>query len=352
MLSMFDTLPPEAQIMFGFAFMGIGFSTVIMGLYTIFKNGLRINPYRQRSLGGVVGGVIESAIGNTMIIYGVRLRSAGQNAPPQPKPEPDPEPQPAPEPIDINLPDINWSLVGIVVASIAGIIITVLIIAALVRRTKDARATKQQLRDEITHIRTTAGERLSAIMSEFTDITIDPVTVLKYPLYLAHDHRLNREFVDTMMAAYTEQNALDAAIAEHLDSNPSRINAERFDIAVATTADVWRRLNYEAKRITSPLLPLGLNDRAAKLLDRALDEHNYIEERTRAMDKLIDMLNDTRAQLHDPNERMVIGVTLDALDQAKHAGNVLVPPKGTQQLIDISNAEAIAAPSHTAMLEQ
>lgn len=336
----------------GYGFMGIGVLTVVMSLYMIIKNGLPMNPYQQRSFSGVIGGAIQAIIGNTMLIYGVRLRSAAQNAPSTPKPKPDPEPQPEPEPINIELPDINWSLVGIIAASIAGIILAVLIIAALVRRTKDARTTKQQLRDEITHIRSTAGERLSAIMSEFTDITIDPVTVLKYPLYLAHDHRLNREFVDTMMAAYTEQNALDTAIAEHLDSNPSRINAERFDTAVATTADAWRRLNYEAKRITSPLLPLGLGDRAAKLLDRALDEHNYAEERTYAMDKLIDMLNDARAQLRDPNERMVIGVTLDALDQAKHAGNVLVPPKGTQQLIDISGATAITAPSHTAMLEQ
>lgn len=346
---MFDTLDPEAQMILGYLFMGIGVLTVVMSLVVIAKSAFSVNPY-QRSFSGVIRGGIQAIIGNAMLIYGVRLRSAGQNAPSQPKPKPDPEP--APEPIDINLPDINWSLVGIVAASIAGIIIAVLVIAALVRRTKNARATKQQLRDEITHIRATAGERLSTIMSEFTNITVDPVTVLNYPLYLAHDHPLNREFVDAMMAAYTEQNALDTAIAEHLDSNPSRINAERFDTAVATTADAWRNLNYEAKRITSPLLPLGLNDRAAKLLDRALDERNYIEERTRAMDKLIDMLNDARAQLRDPNERMVIGVTIDALDQAKHAGNVLVPPKGTQQLIDISGATAIAAPSHTAMLEQ
>lgn len=346
---MFDSLDPGAQMIIGYGLMAMGVLTVVMSLYVIAKNAFSMNPY-QRSFSGVIGGAIQVIIGNAMLLYGVRLRNNAQNAPSTPKPKSDPKPEP--EPINIELPDINWSLVGIIAASIAGIILAVLIIAALVRRTKDARATKQQLRDEITHIRTTAGERLSAIMTEFTNITVDPVTVLKYPLYLAHDHRLNREFVDTMMAAYTEQNALDTAIAEHLDSNPSRINAERFDTAVARTEDAWRRLNYEAKRITSPLLPLGLGDRAAKLLDRALDEHNYIEERTRAMDKLIDMLNDARAQLRDPNERMVIGVTLDALDQAKHAGNVLVPPKGTQQLIDISNAEAIAAPSHTAMLEQ
>lgn len=346
---MFDALDPEAQMIISYGLMGIGVLTVVMSLVVIAKSAFSVNPY-QRSFSGVIGGGIQAIIGNTILLYGVRLRNTAQAAPSKPKPKP--EPEPAPEPIDINLPDINWSLVGIVIASIAGIILAMLIIVALIRRTKDARTTKQQLRDEITHIRATAGERLSTIMSEFTDITIDPVTVLKYPLYLAHDHRLNREFVDAMMAAYTEQNALDTAIAEYLDSNPSRINAERFDTAVAATEDAWRRLNYEAKRITSPLLPLGLGDRAAKLLDRALDEHNYVEERTRAMDKLIDMLRDARTQLHDRDERMYIDVALGTLDQAKRAGNVLVPPKATQQLINISNAEAIAAPSHTAMLEQ
>lgn len=346
---MFDTLDPEAQMILGYLFMGIGVLTVIMSLVVIAKGAFSVNPY-QRSFSGVIRGGIQAIIGNAIILYGVRLHNAAQHAPSKPKPKPDPEP--APEPINIELPDINWSAVGIVAASIVGIIIAVLIITALIRKTKDTRATKQQLRDEITHICSTAGERLSTIMSEFTDITIDPVTVLNYPLYLANDHPRNREFVDAMMAAYTEQNALDAAIAEHLDTNPSRINAERFDTAVTRTEDAWRRLNYEAKRITSPLLPLGLGDRAAKLLDRALDEHNYIEERTRAMDKLIDMLQDARTQLHDHDERMVIDVALDTLDQAKRAGNMLVPPKATQQLINISDTEAITAPSHTAMLEQ
>ena len=346
---MFDGLDPGSQMIIGYGFMVMGILTVVISFVVVAKNAFSMNPHKP-NFSAIIGGAIQAIIGNAMLIYGVHLRKTAQNAPSKPKPKP--EPQPAPEPININLPDINWSSVGIIAASIAGIFVVTFIGNALINKFLEKRTTKQQLRDEITHIRATAGERLSTIMSEFTDITIDPVTVLRYPLYLAHDHRLNREFVDAMMAAYTEQNALDAAIAEHFDDNPGRINAERFDTAVAATEDAWRRLNYEAKRITSPLLPLGLGDRAAKLLDRALDEHNYVEERTRAMDKLIDMLQDARTQLHDRDERMYIDVALGTLDQAKRAGNVLVPPKATQQLINISNAEAIAAPSHTAMLEQ
>lgn len=75
-----------------------------------------------------------------------------------------------------------------------------------------------------------------------------------------------------------------------------------------------------------------------KLLQRALDESNFPNERTLAMNKLIAMLNDARDILSNTEEQMSLDNMLDTLQRAKNAGNVIVAPDNVTTLNSVINS--------------
>ena len=218
-------------------------------------------------------------------------------------------------------------------------IIIAILITYLVARITAAKASRDDIRQRITAQYEELTAQLKHTMAEFTNVTTDPITTLKYPLLLTSEHPSNKAFVNAMMQAYREQETIDAAIKSNLKRNPERIDLDRFETLVKETTNTFDTLNYDAKRIGTPLLPLDMESTATKLLQRALDESNFPNERTLAMNKLIAMLNDARGILNDTEEQMLLDNMLGTLQRAKDAGNVLVAPDNITTLNSIINSD-------------
>lgn len=265
---------------------------------------------------------------------------------PVPSPEPAPTPRPAPEPIDI-----NWELIGHIALIIVGVIAAIAVITGaiyvstiLMRKRKRNKLTYEELTARVNH----QCARLADTMAAFSAATVDPISVIRYPLYLASNHPLNRRFVDAMMNAYAEQEALEARIASSNPRDAGAINIEHFIGLVNDTVNLWSQLDYEAKKVGSPLLPLDLEERAQKLLALATDETAYEAEREHAMDRLIALLNDARATLRG-EDAVLVDAMCATLHDAQHASNTLVAPHRMRELVGnrtqltASNAPAIEA---------
>ena len=156
-----------------------------------------------------------------------------------------------------------------------------------------------------------------------------------------------------MMTAYKEQDALDAAIASNFKRKPELISTDRFEDAVKETAKRWDKLNYEAKKIGSPLIGFTTQRKANNLLKRALDEDNYAAERDAAMSRLIQLLEDARADLKSNNsdDAVLVDVMLDALTDAHRNGNTLLAPDALRELTaaaDTATQQDLNLPALTA----
>ena len=252
---------------------------------------------------------------------------------------PTPSPEAVPEPREtLNIP---WDIIGLVALTIFVLCLIGFIVTRLISKIITARNTRTKLQREIQRSRDTNATQLREIMATFTAESTNPVNTLKYPLYRAAEHPTNRAYVTAMMFAYKEQQALDEAIDKYFKRNPGMIFTQRFEQAVAETAKHWDMLNYQAKKIGSPLLSFTTQRKATNLLERALDESNYAPERDAAMSRLIQLLNDARTQLHSHNSdnAVLIDVILDTITDAHNNGNTLLAPNALRELTAIADAQ-------------
>lgn len=272
--------------------------------------------------------------------------TAPESAPPTPEPTSEPAPEP---PIDF--PDIPWETIGLIAFVFIGMVILFFIVDAVLTK-RDNRHREQE---NIQYIRDVYGGQLRKTMTAFTEATSDPLNTLKYPLYQTTAHPAHQKYINAMMAAYNEQHALDNAMAEYLKRDPERINTERFQDAVDEATECWVNLEYQAKKIGSPLLSIDMQERANKLLAIALDEHNHAAERDLAMSKLVALLEDARTMLMSTPHRnlmdkiprnntgaktdtddsvMFINAMLDVITEAqRNNNNVLRAPDALLELM-------------------
>ena len=241
-------------------------------------------------------------------------------------------------------PDTSSDIIGYTLMIIAAVFLLGFIIVLIARKATTVRNTRTKLQHEIQRIRDTNATQLREIMAAFTAESTNPINTLKYPLYRAAEHPTNRAYVTAMMFAYKEQQALDKAIDKYFKRNPGMIFTQRFEKAVAETAKHWDMLNYQAKKIGSPLLSFTTQRKATNLLERALDESNYAPERDAAMSRLIQLLNDTRTQLRSHNgdnsdNAVLVDVILDTLTDAQRNSNTLLAPEALRELTAIADAK-------------
>lgn len=241
---------------------------------------------------------------------------------PVPETTPTPDLTPAPAPIDI-----NWDIIGVGVLAVTAVTVLGATISAVRRRTRRAAVTYATLHKRFAH----QQQRLNEVMAAFTAATIDPNTVLRYPLYLAGDHPVNRRCVDAMMDAYAKEAVLKHRIVPSRKRDAEHIDIAHFTVLVDNAVAAWDELNYEAKATYSPLLPLDLEQRAQKLLALATDETTYPSEREHAMERLITLLTDARVQLRG-NDAMLVDAVLDTVTTTKRAGSVLTAPAHVRDL--------------------
>ena len=225
--------------------------------------------------------------------------------------------------------------------NIAALFLIGFILVLIARKAIVARKARTKLQRQIQHSRDTNVTQLREIMAAFTAESTNPTNIMKYTLYTDVEHPTNRAYVTAMMFAYTEQQALDEAIAKYFKHKPEMISTHRFEKAVAETAKCWDTLNYQAKKIGSPLLSFTTQRKATNLLERALDESNYAPERDAAMSRLIQLLNDARTKLHSHNSdnAVLIDVILDALTDAQRNGNTLLAPDVLRELTAAADAK-------------
>ena len=330
----------------------IGISFIIFSLYQAMNKAISSSRI-QAAWSGVF---IQFIFGCTLLYFGAaKLISRSKNAdtkssdsePSNPEPsnsapsgtEPSstvPTTAPIPE-----TPDTSSDIIGYTLMIIAAVFLLGFIIVLIARKAIAARKTRTKLQREIQRIRDTNVTQLREIMAVFTAESTNPINTLKYPLYRAAEHPTNRAYVTAMMFAYKEQQALDEAIDKYFKRNPGMIFTQRFEQAVAETAKHWDMLNYQAKKIGSPLLSFTTQRKANNLLERALDESNYAPERDAAMSRLIQLLNDARTQLHSHNSdnAVLIDVILDTITDAQNNGNKLCAPDALRELTVAADAK-------------
>ena len=223
------------------------------------------------------------------------------------------------------------------------------------------RDNRRREQENIQYIRDVYGGQLRKTMAAFTEATSDPLNTLQYPLYQTTAHPTHQKYINAMMAAYNEQHALDNAMAEYLKRKPEHINAARFQDAVDEATECWVNLEYQAKKIGSPLLSIDVQERANKLLAVALDAHNHAAERDLAMSKLVTLLEDARETLLDnrhskrtmllhkrhtgnasvsnANSVMFVNTMLEVITEAQRNNNVLRAPDALLQLAAATDEE-------------
>ena len=136
--------------------------------------------------------------------------------------------------------------------NIAALFLIGFILVLIARKAIVARKARTKLQRQIQHSRDTNAAQLREIMTAFTTESTNPANILKYQFYANAEHPANRAFVTAMMFAYTEQQALDEAIAKYFKHKPEMISTHRFEKAVAKTAKCWDMLNevqQEAQRL-------------------------------------------------------------------------------------------------------
>ena len=334
------------------ALMLIGIPAIILSFFKIVHKIVSPSPIKQPW--SVI--FIQFIFGCTLLYFGAaKLISRSKNAdtkssdsePSNPEPsnsaptstEPSntaPTTAPIPE-----TSDTSSDIIGYTLMIIAAVFLIVFIIVLIARKATTAHNTRRKLQREIQRIRDTNVTQLREIMAVFTAESTNPINTLKYPLYRAAEHPTNRAYVTAMMFAYKEQQALDEAIDKYFKRNPGMIFTQRFEQAVAETAKHWDMLNYQAKKIGSPLLSFTTQRKANNLLERALDESNYAPERDAAMSRLIQLLNDARTQLHSHNSdnAVLIDVILDTITDAQNNGNKLCAPDVLRELTAAADAK-------------
>lgn len=286
--------------------------------------------------------IIQFIFGITLFFFSaIKITSHSKNADTKSS---DSEPTTTPIP---ETPDTSSDIIGYTLMVIAAVFLLGFIIVLIARKAIPARNTRTKLQREIQHVRDTNATQLREIMAAFTAESTNPINTLKYPLYRAAEHPTNRAYVAAMMFAYTEQQALDKTMTKYFKHKPEMIFTHRFEKAVAETAKHWDMLNYQAKKIGSPLLSFTTQRKATNLLERALDESNYAPERDTAMSRLIQLLNDARTQLHSHNSdnAVLIDIILDTITDAQNNGNKLCAPDALRELTAAADAETQQGPN-------
>ena len=314
------------------ALMMLSVPIIILGFFKVVHKIVSPSPIKQpwSSI------IIQFIFGITLFFFSaIKITSHSKNADTKSS---DSEPTTTPIP---ETPDTSSDIIGYALMIIAAVFLISFIIVLIARKATTAHNTRRKLQREIQRIRDTNVTQLREIMAAFTAESTNPINTLKYPLYRAAEHPTNRAYVTAMMFAYKEQQALDEAMTKYFKRNPGMIFTQRFEHAVAETAKHWDMLNYQAKKIGSPLLSFTTQRKATNLLERALDESNYAPERDAAMSRLIQLLNDARTKLHSHNSdnAVLIDVILDTLTDAQRNGNTLLAPEALRELTAAADAK-------------
>ena len=193
--------------------------------------------------------------------------------------------------------------------NIAALFLIGFILVLIARRAIVVRKARTKLQRQIQHSRDTNAAQLREIMTAFTTESTNPANILKYQLYADAEHPTNRAYVTAMMFAYTEQQALDEAIAKYFKHKPEMISTHRFEKAVAETAKHWDMLNeaqQEAQRLITR--QREAQQKAQRVVQRYVSLLQPLQSRIQEIDEIFSAAADAETQ-QDPNVAGTNGIT-------------------------------------------
>ena len=189
--------------------------------------------------------------------------------------------------------------------NIAALFLIGFILVLIARKAIVARKARTKLQRQIQHSRDTNVTQLREIMAAFTAESTNPTNIMKYTLYTDVEHPTNRAYVTAMMFAYTEQQALDEAIAKYFKHKPEMISTHRFEKAVAETAKCWDMLNeaqQEAQRLITRQRDAQqeAQQKAQRVVQRYVSLLQPLQSRIQEIDEIFSAAADAETQ-QDPN---------------------------------------------------
>lgn len=185
--------------------------------------------------------------------------------------------------------------------NIAALFLIGFILVLIARKAIVAHKARTKLQRQIQHSRDTNAAQLREIMTAFTTESTNPANILKYQLYADAEHPANRAFVTAMMFAYTEQQALDEAIAKYFKHKPEMISTHRFEKAVAETAKYWDMLieaQQEAQRLITR--QREAQQKAQRVVERYVSLLQPLQSRIQEIDEIFSAAADAENR-QDPN---------------------------------------------------
>ena len=189
--------------------------------------------------------------------------------------------------------------------NIAALLLIGFILVLIARKAIVAHKARTKLQRQIQHSRDTNVTQLREIMAAFTAESTNPTNIMKYTLYTDVEHPTNRAYVTAMMFAYTEQQALDEAIAKYFKHKPEMISTHRFEKAVAETAKCWDMLNeaqQEAQRLITRQRDAQqeAQQKAQRVVQRYVSLLQPLQSRIQEIDEIFSAAADAETQ-QDPN---------------------------------------------------
>ena len=201
-------------------------------------------------------------------------------------------------------------IIGYTLMVIAALFLIGFVLVLIARKATATRKARTKLQRQIQHSRDTNAAQLREIMTAFTTESTNPANILKYQFYANAEHPANRAFVTAMMFAYTEQQALDEAIAKYFKHKPEMISTHRFEKAVAKTAKCWDMLN-EVQQETQRLITRQ-REAQQKAQQKAQDVvQRYVsllQPRIQEINEIFSAAADAETQ-QDPNVTGTNGIT-------------------------------------------
>lgn len=285
---------------------------------------------------------------------------------PEPQPQPETQPEPDPQPVAPSNPTetvhytVDSSVLWIILAvAIVFIALTVFLKTLYQSRTRrEEKRERQKLFDSYISRIAEAQVLLRDICASYAQAFVDPEVVLYKPLIISDAPQAQQFLKD--MTATREQ--CDKDFKDYKNLNPRRLTDEKIASIENTINAVdelnaqWIELNNTALDVGTPLLDSSQLRRAERLWAVATNESATVAERRRAMDKLDDIIAETKEQLahadtkqhttwldkitkrQKPQEDNTTGdthVLLDAINAVLtqgHDNNIIAPPHRVAQL--------------------
>lgn len=282
------------------ALMMLSVPIIILGFFKVVHKIVSPSPIKQpwSSI------IIQFIFGITLFFFSaIKITSHSKNADTKSS---DSEPTTTPIP---ETPDTSSDIIGYALMIIAAVFLISFIIVLIAHKATTAHNTRTKLQRQIQHSRDTNVTQLREIMTAFTAESTNPTNIMKYTLYTDVEHPTNRAYVTAMMFAYTEQQALDEAIAKYFKHKPEMISTHRFEKAVAETAKCWDTLNeaqQEAQRLITR--QREAQQKAQRVVQRYVSSLQSLQSRIQEIDEIFNAAADAETQ-QDPNVTGTNGLT-------------------------------------------